>query len=223
MIRTDAITLYTADTPNGLKIGIFLQEADIPYAQVALDLERGDQHQPDYLAINSNGKIPAIVDGDAGLAIFESGAILDYLADKYGRFSASTPVGRTQVRQWLYFQVSGIGPMLGQLWWFLHGASGTNAEAIARYRKESHRLFGVVERRLRASRFLAMDDYTIADMAAFPWLRTHEELDLDIADYPAVRRWLENIAARPAVQRAIAANRLPGVSRHDTAATVARA
>ncbi|OVZ64799.1 glutathione S-transferase [Pigmentiphaga sp. NML080357] len=212
MTSTAAITLYTADTPNGLKINIFLQEAGVSYTQVGLDLGRGEQHRPEYLAINPNGKIPAITDADTGVSVFESGAILTYLANKYGRFSSASLADGLQIQQWLYFQVAGIGPMLGQLWWFMHGSGTRNEEALARYRKESHRLYGVVERRLQASRHLALDDYSIADMAAFPWLRTHDELALDMTAYPAVRQWLAAIEARPAVQRALIANRIRGRS-----------
>jgi len=201
------ISFYTADTPNGHKVGIYLHEAALPHRQVTLDLGRGDQRRPQYLAINPNGKIPAIVDHDAGVTLFESGAILGYLSARDGHLHPATAAGQWQVQQWLHFQIGGIGPMLGQLWWFLHASDGNNREAIGRYTREALRLCGVVERRLEQSAYLALDHYSIADIAAFAWLRTHAELRLDLAPYPRLRAWLDRIEARPAVQRALAAAR----------------
>ncbi|MBN3802815.1 glutathione S-transferase [Paraburkholderia sp. Ac-20336] len=208
MSNADAMTLYTADTPNGQKISIFLKEAGIAYRQVNLDLSRGDQHRPDYLAINPNGKIPAVVDHEAGLTIFESGAILTYLSSKTGCLWPGRQREQSTVQQWLHFQIGSIGPMLGQLWWFLHRAETANDEAIARYRKEALRLYGVVNRRLGESAFLALPEYTIADIAAFSWLRTFGELELDVSAFPHVARWLTVIEARPAVIEGLAANRV---------------
>jgi GST-like protein len=204
------LTLYTANTPNGQKICIFLAEAGIPHEQVNVDLGKGEQHQPDYLRISPNGKIPAIVDHAADTPVFESGAILTYLSSTSGCLWPRTAREQLAVQQWLHFQIGGIGPMLGQLWWFLHGQKTENPEAIARYRKEALRLYGVVERRLGASAFLAGEHYSIADIAAFTWLRTHEELALDITPFPAVCAWLDTIAARPAVQQGLLACRSVG-------------
>ncbi|VVD61803.1 glutathione S-transferase [Pandoraea iniqua] len=201
------ITLYTANTPNGLKISLYLHEARLAYRQIDVDLSAGEQKQPEFLRLNPNGKIPVIVDHERDQTVFESGAILTYLADKTGVLQPATEAGHLAVQQWLHFQIGGIGPMLGQLWWFLHGAKTDNREAIERYRKESLRLLGVVEARLAQSAYLATNDYSIADIAAFAWLRTYEELRLDIAAFPHMRRWLATIAERPAVQAAIVANR----------------
>lgn len=211
------LTFYTANTPNGQKVSIYLQEAGLPYRQVDVDLGKGEQRRPEYLAINPNGKIPALVDHGEGITVFESGAILSYLSSHYG---ALHPAGRHeqwQVQQWLHFQIGGIGPMLGQLWWFRHGSGSGNQEAIERYSREAHRLYGVVDRRLAESAYLALDQYTIADIAAFPWLRTHDELELDIGQYRHVVRWLERIAERPAVQRGLAAVRPPKTAAQDPA------
>ncbi len=207
---TDASTLafYTADTPNGHKVSIFLKEAGLAYDQFDLSLSEGDQHRADYLKINPNGKIPVIVDRETGLTLFESGAILSYLSSKTGCLVPSTDAEQVAVQQWLHFQIGGIGPMLGQLWWFLHGSKTVNTEAIQRYRTEALRLYGVVETRLRESVFIATPSYTIADIAAFTWLRTWDELNLDISSYPHVRDWLEVISARPAVREGLLATKV---------------
>ncbi|OXI30352.1 glutathione S-transferase [Burkholderia sp. AU16741] len=209
MTSTHALTFYTADTPNGHKIAIYLEEAGLAHDRVQVNLSAGEQRSPAYLAINPNGKIPAIVDHDTGLAVFESGAILSYLAEKTGYLQPDTLAERTAVRQWLHVQIGAIGPMLGQLWWFLRASKTGNAEAIDRYRKEALRLYGVVNGRLSESAYLASSRYSIADIAAFPWLRTAAELDLDVTGFPHVERWLADIAARPAVQRGLAACRAP--------------
>lgn len=197
------LTFYTADTPNGQKVAIFLSEAGLDYELVNLDLSRGDQHQADYRAINPNGKIPAIVDQEAGVTVFESGAILSYLSEKTGCLLPQTAKERVAVQQWLHFQIGGIGPMLGQLWWFLHGSKTGNTEAVQRYQKEALRLYQVVDTRLSASPFMALPTYSIADIAAFAWLRTWDELHLDIAPFVHVRRWLDLIGSRPAVQQGL--------------------
>ncbi|WP_144111722.1 glutathione S-transferase family protein [Paraburkholderia sp. BCC1886] len=197
------LTFYTADTPNGQKISIFLEEAALSHKKVNLNLSAGDQHTADYLAINPNGKIPAIVDHAADITVFESGAILSYLSSTYGHLHPADPKDRIAVQQWLHFQIGGIGPMLGQLWWFLHASKTVNTEAINRYTNEALRLYGVVDRRLASSPFIATSLYSIADIAAFTWLRTHEELNLDIQKYRHVTLWLEQIGDRPAVKRAL--------------------
>ena len=205
MTHQAPLLFYAANTPNGQKVSIFLKEARLQYEQIDVDLSRGDQHTPWFRKINPNGKIPAIVEPDTGLAVFESGAILTYLASREGLPWPQSSQDQLSVQQWLHFQIGGIGPMLGQLWWFLHGAKSQNAEAIERYRKESLRLIGVVDQRLTVSPFIASDAYSIADIAAFPWLRTHAELQLDLQPFPQVRQWLAEIEARPAVQAGLAA------------------
>ncbi|WP_050469225.1 glutathione S-transferase family protein [Herbaspirillum chlorophenolicum] len=201
------LDFYTADTPNGLKVSIYLHEAGIAHRQIALDLSAGEQHRPDYRRINPNGKIPAIIDHDAGITLFESGAILSYLAAKTGVLQPASLTEQMQVQQWLHFQIGGIGPMLGQLWWFLHGSRTGNREATERYRKEAMRLYGVVEHRLLQSTFLATTEFSIADIAAYSWLRTWDELGLDISPFGRVRSWLDQIGKRRGVCDALDANR----------------
>ncbi|AJZ74869.1 glutathione S-transferase family protein [Pandoraea apista] len=207
MTQASELAFFTADTPNGQKVSIFLKEAGLAYEQFDLDLDKGDQHQPDFLKINPNGKIPAIVDRECDLTVFESGAILSYLSSKTGCLLPVTEAENIAVQQWLHFQIGGIGPMLGQLWWFLHASKTGNAEAIERYRKQSLRLYQVVDTRLSESAFIASNHYSIADIAAFTWLRTWGELSLDITPYSHVQRWLDVIAARPAVQAGLLANK----------------
>lgn len=212
MNTSKSLTFYTADTPNGQKISIFLKEAGIDCERVKFNLSEGRQHSAEFLQINPNGKIPAIVDHEAGVSVFESAAILGYLSEKYDCLRAESPAEQLAVQQWLFFQVGAIGPMLGQLWWFLHGSKTANEEAITRYRKESLRIYGVVEGQLAKHAYLASNNYSIADVAAFPWLRTHEELNLDITPFSHVRRWLDAIEARPAVKAGLADSREASVS-----------
>ncbi|MEZ7809141.1 glutathione S-transferase family protein [Alcaligenes phenolicus] len=207
MTQASDLVFYMADTPNGQKVSIFLKEAGLVYEQFDLDLDRGDQHQADFLKINPNGKIPAIVVRKSGLTIFESGAILSYLSSRTGCLLPATEAENVAVQQWLHFQIGSIGPMLGQLWWFLHGSKTGNAEAIQRYQTQSLRLYQVVDSRLSESAFIASENYSIADIAAFTWLRTWGELSLDITPYTHVQQWLEVIAARPAVQAGLLANK----------------
>jgi GST-like protein len=192
------VTLHTWTTPNGIKPIILLEELEVPYQIVWVDLGKGEQHDPDYLRINPNAKIPALVDD--GVPIFESGAILIYLAEKYGRFLARDGQARTDALGWLFFQVGSIGPMFGQLGHFLR-ADEKIPYAIDRYRKETERLYGVLEKRLGEADFLA-GEYSIADMASFGWAGAMSRLQIDPAPYPNVHRWLERVRARPAVQRA---------------------
>lgn len=206
MTQASDLEFFTADTPNGQKVSIFLKEAGLAYQQFDLDLNKGDQHHPDFLKINPNGKIPAIVDRQCGVTVFESGAILSYLSSKTACLLPATQAENISVQQWLHFQVGGIGPMLGQLWWFLHASKTSNIEAIQRYQKQSLRLYDVVNTRLSESAFIASPHYSIADIAAFTWLRTWGELDLDITPYLNVQRWLDVIAARPAVQEGLQSN-----------------
>lgn len=201
------ITLYTADTPNGQKISIFIKEAGINCELVRFDLSQGRQHSAEFLRINPNGKIPAIVDHQAGVSVFESAAILNYLSQKYDCLQPDSFADELAIQQWLFFQVGAIGPMLGQLWWFLHGTDTHNEQAIARYRKEALRIYGVVDKQLAERTYLASGSYSIADIAAFPWLRTYEELALDVTPFTNVLRWLTAIEARPAVQAGLAESR----------------
>ena len=196
------IALYTARTPNGYKASIMLEEIGVPYDVVKIDLSAGEQHAPAYLKINPNGKIPAIVDRQTGRRVFESGAILIYLAEKSGRLLPSDPAQRIETLEWLFFQVGHVGPMLGQLWHFVD-LTREIPYALERYRKETLRLYGVVERRLAETHYLAGDDYTIADIATWPWLRVHKALGIDAGPFPNVNRWLDEIAARPAVTKGI--------------------
>lgn len=201
------IDLYTWPTPNGHKIHIMLEETSLAYNVIPVDIGAGDQFKPEFLKISPNNKMPAIVDheGPDGkpMALAESGAILFYLASKTGRFLPEDIRKRWQVMQWVMFQMAHIGPMLGQAHHFLQYAPERIEYAMNRYRNEANRLYGVVERRLKESEFLACDEYTIADMAAMPWMRFPERQGVNLEEYPNVKRWRDGIAARPAVQRAL--------------------
>jgi len=201
------IDLYTWSTPNGHKAQIMLEETGLDYRLHPVNLQDGEQFEPDYLAISPGGKIPAIIDHDGPggeeLPIFESGAILLYLAEKSGRLLTTDPRGRWQALEWLMFQMGGVGPMLGQAGYFRNRAPEAIPIVIERFTREAGHLYGVVDRRLADREFLA-GDYSIADIACFPWLRVYERLGIDIGDFPAVSRWLGAIAARPAVQRGLA-------------------
>ena len=201
------IDLYTWPTPKGHKIHIMLEETGLPYKVIPVDIGAGDQFKPDFLKISPNNKMPAIVDheGPDGkpMALAESGAILFYLAAKTGKFLPENIRKRWQVMQWVMFQMGHIGPMLGQAHHFLGYEPEKIEYAMNRYKNEANRLYGVLERRLKESKFLACDEYTIADMATMPWLRFPERQGVDIAQYPNVQRWRDGIAARPAVQRAL--------------------
>jgi glutathione S-transferase/GST-like protein len=197
------IDLYTAATPNGHKISIALEELALPYTLHALDLGANEQKQPWFLKINPNGRIPAIVDRAAGnFAVFESGAILIYLAELSGRLMPADMQGRSLVLQWLMFQMGGIGPMMGQANVFHRYFPEKIPAAIDRYQGESKRLFRVLDGRLRDHEFLA-GDYSIADIANWAWVRTHSWSGVDLDGLPHLQRWLAQVGARPAVQRGI--------------------
>jgi GST-like protein len=202
------IELYTWGTPNGRKVSVMLEECGLRYNVHRIDIGKGDQFAPEYLAINPNGKIPSIVDPDgpdgAPIAMMESGAILVYLADKTGRFLPASARGRYVALQWLMFQMGHVGPMYGQVHHFLRAAKVEVPYAIERYVKEKDRLYGVLDRRLGEAPFLAGDEYTIADIATYPWVARHEWHKTDLAIYPNVKRWFDAIGARPAVQRGMA-------------------
>ena len=197
------ITLYTAATPNGHKVSIALEELALPYTLQVLDLARNEQKTPAFLAINPNGRIPAIVDHAAGdFAVFESGAILVYLAEKTGRLMPADPQGRSRVMQWLMFQMGGIGPMMGQANVFYRYFPEKIQPAIDRYQGECRRLFRVLDGHLAQHEYLA-GDYSIADIAHWAWVRTHRWSGVAVDDLPHLRRWRDAIRQRPAVQRGI--------------------
>jgi len=200
------IDLYTWSTPNGLKVQNMLEETGLDYDLHPICLDEGEQKKPEYLAINPNGKIPAIIDregpGGDELAIFESGAILLYLAEKSGKFLPEDPERKWRVISWLMFQMGGIGPALGQTGYFLNRAPEPEPNAVERFVNEAERLYGVVDRRLAEAEFLA-GAYSIADIASYPWMRNHQRFGLDIGDFPNVQRWLQTIAERPAVFRGL--------------------
>ena len=197
------IDLYTAGTPNGHKVSIALEELALPYELHVLDLSAQQQKQPWFLAINPNGRIPAIVDRDTDdFAVFESGAILVYLAEKTGRLLPADVKGRSRVLQWLMFQMGGIGPMMGQANVFYRYFPEKIQPAIDRYQGESKRLFRVLDGHLADNEYLA-GDYSIADIANWAWVRTHRWSGVEIDDLPHLRRWVDAIRARPAVQSGI--------------------
>ncbi|MBE0588287.1 MAG: glutathione S-transferase N-terminal domain-containing protein, partial [Hydrogenophaga sp.] len=197
------ITLYTAATPNGHKVSIALEELGLPYTLKVLDLAAGEQKTPAFLAINPNGRIPAIVDHEADdFAVFESGACLIYLAEKTGRLMPADAKGRSRVIQWLMFQMGGIGPMMGQANVFFRYFPEKIPAVIDRYQGESKRLFRVLDGQLKDHEFLA-GDYSIADIANWAWVRTHRWSGVEMDDLPHLKRWRDAIRARPAVQRGI--------------------
>jgi GSH-dependent disulfide-bond oxidoreductase len=231
------IDLYYWTTPNGHKITIFLEEAELPYRIVPVNISKGEQFSPEFLAISPNNRMPAIVDlkpkdGGAPISVFESGAILVYLAEKTGKFLPNGFRGRVLVMQWLFWQMAGLGPMAGQNHHFSQYAPEKIPYAIDRYVKETNRLYGVLDKRLSQQRFIA-GNYSIADMAAYPWIVPYERQGQKLEDFPHLKRWFEAMSQRPAVQRAYARakeiNAAPMVSEESkkilfgqTAAVVAR-
>jgi GST-like protein len=201
------IDLYYWPTPNGHKITLFLEESGLPYQIHPVNIGKGDQFKPEYLAISPNNKMPAIVDhdprdGQGDLAIFESGAILLYLADKTGRFLPANEREKLKVLQWLFWQVGGLGPMAGQNHHFTRYAPEKIPYAIDRYVKETNRLYGVLNKQLGKERFVA-GDYSIADMAIYPWILGYKGQQQDLNEFPNIKRWLDEISARPATIRAM--------------------
>jgi GST-like protein len=194
-------------TPNGHKITMFLEESGTPYEILPVNIGRGEQFRPEFLAVAPNNRIPAILDtepagGGAPISVFESGAILQYLAEKTGKFLPTDLRGRTETMQWLFWQMGGLGPMAGQNHHFRIYAPEKISYAIDRYVKETNRLYGVVDRRLADRRYMAGESYTIADMATYPWIVPYERQGQKIEDFPDLKRWFEAIRARPAVVRA---------------------
>ena len=197
------IDLYTAPTPNGWKASVTLEELGLPYETHAVNLAKNEQKEPWFLAINPNGRIPAIVDRDcADLAIFESGAIMIHLAEKTGRLLPKDPAGRARVLSWLMFQMGGVGPMMGQANVFFRYFPEKIQPAIDRYQNESRRLFEVLDRRLGESEWLA-DDFSIADIANWCWVRTYKWSGVSIDDLGSLRRWLDAMKERPACRRGV--------------------
>jgi len=208
------IDLHYAPTPNGWKISIMLEELGLPYRVVPVNIGAGEQFRPEFLAISPNNRIPAIVDqepadGGEPFSIFETGAILIYLGEKTGRFLPSDLRGRSRVIQWVMWQMSGLGPMLGQHGHFFLYAPEKIPYAIQRYRDEAARLYGVLDRQLaKTGHYVAGDEYTIADIACFPWTMTHKAQGFTLDDYPNVKRWFAEVRARPQVQAGLAVGKM---------------
>ena len=208
------IDLYFAPTPNGHKITLFLEEAGLPYRLIRVDISKGEQFRPEFLDISPNNKIPAIVDhepadGGAPLSLFESGEILLYLAEKSGQFLSGELRERHVTLQWLFWQVAGLGPMLGQNHHFNHFAPQPVPYAIERYQVETQRLYQVMNKRLEQVPWLAGQHYSIADIAAWPWINSHARQRITLEDYPAVFNWFERIRTRPATESALQKAQLP--------------
>jgi len=205
--RVSTIQVHSWPTPNGHKVHIMLEECGLPYEAIPVNIGAGEQFRPEFLAISPNNKIPAIVDpqGPDGepIALFESGAILLYLAAKTGRFLPASDRAKFEVLQWLMFQMGGVGPMLGQAHHFRMYAPEKIGYAIDRYTNEARRLYGVIDKRLAESEWLGGDDYSIADIATFPWLRSWQNQGIVLEEYPQLQRWFDTIAERPAVQRGV--------------------
>ena len=217
------IDLHFAPTPNGWKISIMLEECGLPYRVVPVNISTGEQFEPEFLAISPNNRIPAIVDhqpsdGGAAISVFETGAILQYLADKTGRFLPKDLRGKVRVSEWLMWQMGGLGPMLGQNGHFKLYASEKIPYAIERYEREAHRLFKVLDTQLGKTGNYVAGDYSIADIAIFPWVMTHKRQEINLVDYPHVARWYALVRAREKVQAGLAVMRdaVPkGGAQHD--------
>ena len=194
------IDFYTWTTPNGRKVSILLEELGVDYEVHSINITQGDQNSPAFLKISPNNKIPAIIDRDNGMSLMESGAILVYLAEKYGKFLPKDSIARAEVNEWLMWQMGGFGPILGQAHHFLHFNPGKSDYAEARFRSEVARLYGVLDRRLEGRDYIC-DDYSIADMACWPWVARYEWQQVNLADYPNVRSWYQRLLARDAVQK----------------------
>jgi GSH-dependent disulfide-bond oxidoreductase len=205
------IDLYTWGTPNGRKVSVMLEECGLTYNVHPIDIGKGDQYQPAFVAIDPNSKIPAIVDSEGPdgkpFSLFESGAILIYLSEKTGKFLPASTSGKYVALQWLMFQMGGVGPFFGQVHHFLRAAKEPVPYAIDRYVKEKDRLYGVLDKRLGEAKFLAGDEYTIADIATYPWVARYEWHKTDLNQFPNVKRWFDAISQRPAVQRGM---KVPG-------------
>ena len=197
------IDLYTWTTPNGRKVSILLEELGVPYTAHPIDISKGDQFDPEFLKIAPNDRIPAIIDNETGVQMMETGAIMLYLAEKHGKFLLEGEE-RWRVIEWLMWQMGGLGPMLGQVHHFVKYNPGKSEYSEERYAKEGRRLYGVLDRRLEGRDYIAGEgrgEYTIADMASWPWISRYEWQEVDLNDFPNVRDWYVRIAERPAVQR----------------------
>ena len=194
------IDLYTWTTPNGRKVSIMLEELGVDYTAHSIDISKDEQFNPDFLKIAPNNRIPAIVDHDTGIQMMETGAIMLYLAEKYGKFLPTDEKGRWAAIEWLMWQMGGVGPMLGQVHHFVKYNPGKSEYAEERYSKEARRLYGVLDRRLEGREFI-VGEYTITDMATFPWIARYDWQQIDLNKFPNVRDWYVRIAERPAVQR----------------------
>ncbi len=197
------IDLYTFTTPNGRKASIMLEEVGLPYNVHKIDITKGDQFTPEFVAINPNSKIPAIIDPESGITVFESGAILIYLAKKTGKLLPTNDKEQFQVLSWLMLQMGSVGPMLGQLNHFKKYAPEKIPYAIERYEKETLRLYGVLDGQLQEREFLC-GDYSIADIATYPWIAIYEMQGLTLDSHPNLKRWVETMQQRPAVERGMA-------------------
>ena len=197
------IDLYTFTTPNGRKASIMLEEVELPYNTHKIDITKDDQFTPEFVAINPNSKIPALIDKDTGMTIFESGAILIYLAEKTGKFLPTDQKSRFQVIQWLMFQMGSVGPMLGQLNHFKKFAPEKISYAVERYQKETLRIYSVLDKQLADKEFIC-NEYSIADIATFPWIAIYEFQGLTLDNHPNLKRWVETVQQRPAVKRGMA-------------------
>lgn len=208
--QTQPIDLYFWTTPNGYKISIMLEELGVPYNLHMVNIGRGDQFKPEFLAISPNNRIPAIVDpegpGGDPISVFESGAILQYLGEKFGEFYPADPRRKARVNEWLMWQMGGFGPMLGQNHHFVTYAPERIPYAMDRYVNETHRLYGVLNKQLADKEFI-VGDYSIADMATIGWARGWERQKMDIADFPHVKSWIDRMLSRPAVQRGFEAGK----------------
>ncbi len=221
------IDLYYWPTPNGWKVSILLEELGLPYTVKPVDITKGDQFQPDFLRLSPNNRMPAIVDtapkdGGPAISVFESGAIMTYLAEREGRFLPTDLRARVEVNQWLFWQVGGLGPMAGQAHHFRQYAPEKIQYGIDRYTNEVNRLYGVMDRRLADREFLA-GDYSIADMACWPWVVPHERQGQSLDDFPNLKRWFETIGARDAVRKGKAVGsdwRSPNIAESDEAKKV---
>ncbi len=201
------IDLYTFSTPNGRKASIMLEEIGLDYTVRSIDITKGDQFTPEYVAINPNSKIPAIVDRDADITVFESGAILIYLAEKTGKLLATDPKQRFQTIEWLMFQMGSVGPMFGQYNHFNKYAKEKIPYAIERYKKETLRLFNVLNTQLSKAEYVSGNDYSIADIAIYPWIAAYKFMELTLDEYSQLKRWYQTVKQRPAVDRGM---KIPG-------------
>ena len=200
------IDFYYWPTPNGWKISILLEELEVPYKLISVNLGKGEQFSPEFLAISPNNRMPAIVDHDVDggpVAVFESGAIMFYLAEKYGKFVPTDPLGRKETLEWLFWQVGNLGPMAGQYSHFFNYAPAGQTYSYKRYKNEYHRCLGVLERRLEGRDYILGDDYTIADMICWPWVLIAKAMGQPLDEFPNVTRWRAAVKERPAVQRGV--------------------